>query len=91
MPYILPDRRKILDPKINELSHALGTMGCVDGDYNYVFARLFVKFLQFHGKRYTHINTFVGAMVCALLETYRRVAAPYEDQAAMKNGDVYEV
>ena len=31
----------------------------------------------------------VGAVRCAQMEFYRRVAAPYEDAAIKKNGDVY--
>jgi hypothetical protein len=31
--------------------------------------------------RYHHINTAIGALECAKLELYRRVAAPYEDKA----------
>ena len=31
----------------------------------------------------------MGALECAKLELYRRVAAPYEDVKIMENGDVY--
>lgn len=31
----------------------------------------------------------VGVIECAVLEFYRRVVAPYEDEAIKRNGDVY--
>jgi len=35
------------------------------------------------------INAIIGALECAKLELYRRVAAPYEDDKIAENGDVY--
>jgi len=32
----------------------------------------------------------IGALECAKLELYRRVAAPYEDTKIAENGDVYD-
>ena len=31
----------------------------------------------------------IGALVCTILEFYRRVVAPYEDEKKEANGDVY--
>jgi hypothetical protein len=39
--------------------------------------------------RYAHINEAIGALECAKLELYRRVAAPYEDEKMKESGDVY--
>jgi hypothetical protein len=48
------------------------------------------KYLQSRGDlRYAHINEAVGALECAKLELYRRVAAPYEDEKMKESGDVY--
>jgi hypothetical protein len=43
------------------------------------------------GLSYKNINQAIGALECAKLELYRRVAAPYEDKKALINGDVYVV
>jgi hypothetical protein len=37
---------------------------------------------------YDFLNTAIGALECAKLELYRRVAAPYEDRKVIENGDV---
>ena len=47
------------------------------------------KYLQNRGLRYAHINEAVGALECAKLELYRRIAVPYEDQKMKESGDVY--
>jgi hypothetical protein len=39
--------------------------------------------------RYAHLNEVIGAIECAKLELYRRVAAPYEDLKISEAGDVY--
>ncbi len=38
---------------------------------------------------YTELNAAIGALECAKLELYRRVAVPYEDEKAVINGDVF--
>lgn len=39
-------------------------------------------------RRYFAFAGWVGTMVCCILEVYRRVIAPYEDEAIERNGDV---
>jgi hypothetical protein len=39
--------------------------------------------------RYARLNEVIGAIDCAKLELYRRIAAPYEDKKITENGDVY--
>lgn len=41
------------------------------------------------GLSYATINEALGALSGAQLEFYRRVAAPYETQKAIDNGEVY--
>ena len=59
------------------------------GDLNFLFTHFIVKFLKFRGLDYSNINEAIGALECAKLELYRRVAAPYEDTKIAENGDVY--
>ena len=40
--------------------------------------------------RYAHLNEVIGAIDCAKLELYRRVATPYEDKKIEESGDVYK-
>ena len=60
------------------------------GELNFALTTIVDKYLQSKGGlRYAHINEAVGALECAKLELYRRLAAPYEDQKMKEAGDVY--
>jgi hypothetical protein len=81
MPYINEDaRRRLTDGGVPETS----------GELNYAITRLVDEYLvRAGGVRYGHINEVIGALECAKLELYRRVAAPYEDTKIEESGDVY--
>lgn len=81
MPYITIDARKRLDS---------GGRPETAGELNYLLTKLVDDFLTEKGElRYSHLNEVMGALECAKLELYRRIAAPYEDQKLSQNGDVY--
>jgi hypothetical protein len=61
------------------------------GELNYLVTRLCDGFLMKTGLSYKNINQAIGALECAKLELYRRIAAPYEDQKCRDNGEVYVV
>ncbi|MCC7510354.1 MAG: hypothetical protein IT464_13420 [Planctomycetes bacterium] len=87
MPYITPAKRIPLDPVINQLAALLPDKDFA-GTFNYVISRLAAAALA--GKTsYARINEIIGALECAKLELYRRIASPYEDAKAGQNGDVY--
>ena len=83
MPYVDKDARTRLDngePPQNA------------GELNYAITRLIDEYLKNKGGiRYVHLNEVMGAMECAKLELYRRIAVPYEDSKIEQNGDVYTV
>lgn len=87
MPYIKPEDRTPLDPLIDQLCAALPAEDFA-GQFNYVVSRLCADVLETK-QNYARINELVGALECAKLELYRRVAAPYEDTKVEQNGDVY--
>jgi hypothetical protein len=58
------------------------------GELNYVITETLWEFYK-KTPCYQQVNNIVGALECAKLEFYRRVAAPYEDEAIVRNGDVY--
>jgi hypothetical protein len=81
MPYIKKERRDAI---------ASGDAPQDAGELNFALTTIVDKYLQNKGNlRYAHINEVVGALECAKLELYRRVAAPYEDQKRKESGDVY--
>lgn len=83
MPYIAPaDRRRLEEGGKPETA----------GELNYAVTKVIDDYLvRKGGLRYTHLNEVVGALECAKLELYRRLAAPYEDTKRLESGDVYSV
>ncbi len=59
------------------------------GELNYAITSLILDFLP-KAPRYADYNAVLGALEAAKLEFYRRAAAPYENQKAFDNGDVYD-
>jgi len=81
MPYIEEEARKRIDG---------GGHPETPGELNYALTRLADDYLARRGGlRYAVLNEVVGALECAKLELYRRVAAPYEDGKRASAGDVY--
>ncbi len=79
MPYITPERRQAAKDGIPPFTA---------GELNYAITQVILDYLG-NDITYATLNTVVGALECAKLELYRRVAVPYEDQKCRINGDVY--
>ena len=81
MPYISQDARERIDR---------GGQPETAGELNYAITRVVDDYLIAKGGiRYAHLNEVVGALECAKLELYRRLAVPYEDEKIRESGDVY--
>lgn len=80
MPYIPFSKRRDLNTRRVPSS---------SGELNFVFTIAIVKYLNQVGESYTTINEAIGALECAKLELYRRIAVPYEKLKIDENGDVY--
>ena len=89
MPYIAQDRRELLDPAIVTLQGELERLDFGEGDLNYVISRLVGFYFQ-QRRRYFTIARVCGVLANVAEEFYRRMAAPYEDAAIRKNGDIPE-
>lgn len=83
MPYLLPNKRSDVAVFIRKGAE-------LPGELNYQLTQVINFYLANGiGISYTKINDVVGALECAKLEVYRRIAAPYEDKKCKENGDVY--
>lgn len=82
MPYLMQGIRASLED---------GRVPDEAGELNYLVTRLCDAFLMKTGLSYKNINQAIGALECAKLELYRRVASPYEDKKLIANGEVYIV
>jgi len=81
MPYIDETERAKYDKHIRAIADQRPT----SGELNYVLSKLLSLL---HPSCYSEINDMVGVLECCKLEFYRRVAAPYEDLAKKRNGDI---
>ena len=86
MPYIRAERRVAMNRMMNQLVDAINS-DAIDGELTWVISELLIAF---YGGSYSSIKDGIGILECAKLEYYRRVAAPYEDGAIKRNGDIYE-
>ncbi len=64
------------------------------GDLHYDISQLIDGYLYHQpantdGPNYQRFNDVMGVLACAQAELYRRLIAPYEDEAMRRNGDVY--
>jgi hypothetical protein len=92
MPYIKKnDREKFCEDSKGGYVDLLLEIGfnCENaGDLNYCFTLIAQNYLKAKGIKYQHINDIIGALEGCKLELYRRVAANYEDEKIVENGDV---
>lgn len=91
MPYILPCRRKELDPPLTWL----GSVITSPGELNYVICRLYtlgIENLQLANgspPNYAELSAALAAVRDAADEIQRRVLVPYERTKQFANGDVF--
>jgi hypothetical protein len=92
MPYIVPEKRKQLDPTIKTLVRQLAELELDDpnnsmaGNLNYVFSKILS--LVYSRDKYDDYNEQIGILECAKLELYRTRTAPYEDIKKDENGSL---
>ncbi|MEK7567014.1 MAG: hypothetical protein AAB527_02690 [Patescibacteria group bacterium] len=99
MPYIKPEYRERLEGEIDNLALAIVDVVGKDDDesayagvLNYTITRLSLRvaIILFERMRYKVIAMLTGVFKNVSDEFYRRIAAPYEDKQAKKNGDIPE-
>lgn len=83
MPYIEKEKRERLDWIIDNLAAELKAAG-ITGNLNYVLFKLATVLCY----NYATYSAFIADLECNKLEVYRRLTAPYEDEAIERNGDV---
>lgn len=59
------------------------------GELNYQISKLLNDFVAMKGMSYATVNEAIGAVECAKMEFYARVARPYEELKAKQNGEVF--
>jgi len=91
MPYIDDEKRELLEHSLQNLYARILVHDRADmaGVLNYCISRIISEIIKEKGLKYSNLNELIGVLECAKLELYRRVAAPYEDEKALINGDVF--
>ena len=87
MPYITSEDRKLYDSRIDDLTFALEEQGHTSGHVTYVLYMIVARWFKAEPS-YNTIAKIRGCLIGTLAEFDRRVAAPYEDQKIIENGDV---
>jgi hypothetical protein len=82
MPYLKHDEREALKITVPRMEDV--------GELNYVLTQVIKAYVGQSALRYWVINDVMGALECAKLEFFRRVAIPYENIKRKENGDVYD-
>ncbi len=80
MPYLEKSIKDSLDHRVMVASEP--------GHLTYRLYKECLSYIKLRGKRFAVLCEVVGALVCCLLELYRRVVAPYEEEKIKINGDV---
>ena len=93
MPYIEQSRRDVYEESINNIVNEMFRKSVTDenavsGELNYIIFSIMKRYVKAKGKRYFRMQNLLGALDCCSKEFYRKVVAPYEDEAIEKNGDV---
>ena len=99
MPYIKPERRKLLDPILLQLFRQLDriedglvirhtTLDEMKGDVNYCFTKILVSMVARFGKKYAVLSNIKAIPQDVLDEFQAVVMRPYEDKKRDENGVV---
>jgi hypothetical protein len=99
MPYIKQNQRDNIDNALEWLMEEISVHfedKDLDGALNYVISRIVTESIYLAQDydpsvtewAYRDIARAVAVFECAKLEFYRRIAAPKEDKAIEKNGDI---
>ena len=96
MPYINENARSELDDCIDNMVDCLTHGNSVSneefaillGEINYTFSRILAKSMG--ETSYSKIAMATGVLENIKQEFYRRIAASYEDEKIVKNGDIKE-
>jgi len=91
MPYIPQNERLQYEDAIQAIVDRLMALdeNTAKGHLNYIIFSIIKRYLQAKGMRYFRAQDFIGGVLtCCQLECYRRLLAPYEDNAMERNGDV---
>lgn len=88
IPYIKQDQRTVIDFQLDPLLEVVKDAG----ELNYTISRLCLSYIQNNGGlRYAVIALVCGVLSNVSMELYRRLFAPYEDEAKKRNGDLPEM
>lgn len=85
-PYIDKLERLPLNHAIEKLATEIDN----EGELNYTISRLIKLLMDKWGEKYNNHNKFIGALMCVILELYRKKTAPYEDGKEIINGTIWD-
>lgn len=91
MPYLLKKDKDSIDLQGGvDVYEKFASMSAQDfaGALNYFNFKAVKFWIKKNGKKYWVFALVVGTLMCCILEIYRRLVAPYEDEKISSSGDV---
>jgi len=91
MPYLLKKDKDSIDNQGGiDVYEKMSSMSAQEfaGALNYLNFRCVKYWIKKNGKKYWIFALIVGTLVCCVLEIYRRLIAPYEEEKIKSSGDV---
>lgn len=87
MPYINRNYRMLVTRQIDDIVRELRRLPAQDrgGVLNYIVTCLVHNLAD---RNYASLRGYVGDLQCCVMELYRRLIGPYEDEKIQQNGDV---
>jgi len=89
MPYLKKTDRNSIDVDIETLGIDFAPQN--GAELNFIVCTFVDNYIKKHGLSYANVQEMIGALDCAKMEIYRRVAGPYEDKKVEENGDVFSL
>jgi len=87
MPYIELEDRENFEAGLDRIITDLDTRTWSAGDVNYVIYSIFLAWWK-SAPKYVTICKIIGTLGCVTQEFYRKFAAPYEEIAERRNGEI---
>ena len=92
MPYLAQEKKDFLDSEcdVRNLSDKMTNESIQDfvGYLNYLNFVFVKRWIKKNGNKYFVFAAIIGTLICCILEIYRKLVAPYEDEKILENRDV---
>lgn len=89
MPYLTEEDKHKVGVEVDRLTDYTNNLDIQNlaGHINYINFIVVRRWISKNGKKYFVFAAILGTLICCVLEIYRRLVAPYEEEKIKSNGD----